>query len=877
VNRFAIREGWTTVFLTAMVVYISVWSIFRADWADGLGILNWIAFAGLGAGVLVSKWRYGPPIVGHLLALLIGVVVILFQMTHYLDDRIGSRTDKLAWLWTRGQRWVELIWNGEQTDDLYLFVLFISVLTFLLAFSSMWFVLRARWIWAALVFPALLLFINLGYSHRVPTSYVAMYLFFAILLLVRFHVLERETTWRRLRMDYPSTLAWRGMWAASYLAILVLVFGWVLPVSARSARAHETWTEVNGPWRSIEQRFEGWFGGLRGTGGRGIGGFASFSDSFDIGGPLRLSDTPVVLVSGSSAPYLAAHRYSVYTGFGWEAEVSRADLAADATLTPQVELSAGESVPLSPEVVENRAERKYTLELRQPRGNLVFSPEVFGSADIGVNLVVPWVVVTDGRYSFGDDLSELPSELRPLAEMLAQVDFTPQPAEPDVTPTPTADSAATGVAGPTPTPSPTPSPTPTPVPEPAPEPAEVTRERQLLAERGIIANYDIDQGTWRALTLRYSGTFPNYDDVEAVYARDGLEPGQKYAVTAFETSARGEDLRAAPAVYPDEITSRYLQLPDTITPRTRDLAALITANATNTYDMALAVENWLRTNIVYTEDVPFPPENQDVVDFVLFDSRAGYCEYYASSFVVMMRSLGVPTRMVTGFFPADRDAEAGGFLYRERNAHAWPEVYFEGYGWVPFEPTAARSQFNREPAPANPVVGGISPESGASGDFLPEDMLPDFGLQRPIERGGGIAVTGGETENPVTSTEWAVRAVSFTLMALVLLVLFLWLRGMRGLTPTEQLYTKFARGASWSGVRPTPSMTPHEYAQTVSKVIPGSRAPATYLADTYVKEMDLLRARQAWLRLRGLLLRHAVTRLRPWSRNRTEPEDDEVW
>ena len=126
-QRFAIREGWTTVFLTAMIVFISVWSIQRADWADGLGILNLIALAGLAAGVAVSKNQRLPVVVAHLLAALAGLLVVLYQMTNYLDDRLGTRRQKLDWLSDRGQRWGEQIWHGEQTDDLYLFVFFISL------------------------------------------------------------------------------------------------------------------------------------------------------------------------------------------------------------------------------------------------------------------------------------------------------------------------------------------------------------------------------------------------------------------------------------------------------------------------------------------------------------------------------------------------------------------------------------------------------------------------------------------------------------------------------------------------------------------------------------------------------------------------------
>lgn len=888
-QRFAIREGWSTVLLTAMVVFIAVLSIQRADWADGLGILNLVALAGLAAGIAVSKAQRVPVVVAHLLAAVGGLLVVLFQMTNYLDDRLGTRRQKLDWLWDRGQRWGQQIWNGEQTDDLYLFVFFISLLTYVLAFSSMWFVLRARWIWAALVFPGLLLFINLGYSLRVPTGYVALYIFFSLLLLVRFTLLERETFWRRMRIDYPSSLAWRGMWAATYLGIFVIMFGWAFPASARSGTAHDAWLQVDGPWRSVESQFNTWFAGLRGTGSRGVGGFASFSDSFDLGGPLSLSDAPVVLVSGaSSSPYLAAHRYSIYTGRGWESEFAVSDDDDEPReVPPQVELQPGETVAIDPTVVDGRDTQSYTIQLQRPRGSLVFAPETYSSADIGVNLVLPWLTVTEEAVDLtAADLSNVPVELVALIQLLQATDFTPpeldieatEEADATGTTTPTATATATSTA--------TPEVTPTP-PSPAPEPMEITRELQALVERGIVADYDIDMETYEVTQLTYSGEFPVYDDVEAVYAREGLAGGQTYEVQSLESQALSDDLRLAGIAYPPLVSDRYLQLPDTITPRTSQLALDITAGAATPYDAAKAVESWLRGNIVYQEDIEFPPEDADVVDYVLFESRAGYCEYYASSFVVMMRSLGIPTRMVTGFFPTERDADAGGYLYRERNAHAWPEVYFPGEGWVQFEPTANREEISREPIQSDGTgIAPIDPEIGGEGTgMLPFEDELGFDERSGGPVGGGVGVQ--DANDPVTRTEWAIRAVTLGLMALILAISFFWLRGMRGLSPAAQLYTKAARGAGWGGVRYEPHMTPHEYTQAVSKAVPGSRGPATYLADVYVREtygnrppaqMDLQRARQAWQRLRGVLVKHFFARLRPWRTAQADAAvDDDVW
>lgn len=885
-QRLKIREGWSVVVLTSAVVFIAVWSILQADWAEGLGILNLVTLAGLAAGFVAAKWRRPPAIVLHLGAMLFGFLVILYQMTEYLNDRLGSRRDKLSWLWERTERWFGSVRAGNTTEDLYLFVFFVCVISFLLAYSSLWFVLRTRWIWAALVFPGMLLFINLGYSLRVPNSYVVFYLFFAILLLVRFSILQRESDWRRARMDYPSTLAWRGLWVASYLAVFVLIFGWAIPANARSERVHDAWLEVDGPWRAVERQFNQWFAGLRGTTPRGVGGFASFSDEFDLGGPLRLSDAPVVLVTGADhAPYLAAYRYAVYTGSGWESDVTDpSDKSETRVVPPQVELQPGDSVPLDEVNDAERERQTYAIEVRRPRGSLVFAPETFARSSIGTNLVVPWVDIVDEQIDVQTASEDsVRRELWPLVELLQEADFTPLVLR--ATPTPSVEPTERA-AEPTPTPSPTgtPGPTPTP-PPPAPEPVAIRDEIARLAAQGIVASYLIDPTTYAVTTLTYSGSFPLYSEVEAIFARDGLGAGQTYSVESLESQATSDQLRQVPDDAFAMGLDRYLQLPPTVTQRTVDLALAITAGATNNFDRSQALVNWLRENVAYSEDIDFPPEDQDRVDYLLFDSRKGYCEYYASAFIVMARSLGIPARMVVGFFPADFSKDDGGFLYRELNAHAWPEVFFPGYGWIAFEPTANRPAVTHDPAPVGDDDPSTAlPERAGEGPFIP----PEDDFFGPIREnpgggasGGSVASSGGD----VSHIEWGIRVALLAIGAMAIVVAFFWLRGLRGLSPATQLYARMTRGASWSGVRPTPAMTPHEYAQAVGREVPGSRAPASYLTDLYVKETyggrtpsqtEMLRARQAWLRLRAVFLKHFVVRLRPWRTDRPA-DDDRDW
>ncbi|HTL86219.1 MAG TPA: transglutaminaseTgpA domain-containing protein [Acidimicrobiia bacterium] len=164
--------------------------------------------------------------------------------------------------------------------------------------------------------------------------------------------------------------------------------------------------------------------------------------------------------------------------------------------------------------------------------------------------------------------------------------------------------------------------------------------------------------------------------------------GAVYTVVSRRYPATADDLRAANASdTPPAIVAQYAQAPTATTSRVRALARQITAGSKTTYDSVQAIENWLGANTRYSLDAPLSPENVDVVDDFLFRSKLGWCEQIASSLVVLARSVGIPARLTTGFAPGERDGLTGRFVVRERDAHAWAEIYFPGIGWQGFDPT----------------------------------------------------------------------------------------------------------------------------------------------------------------------------------------------
>ena len=168
-----------------------------------------------------------------------------------------------------------------------------------------------------------------------------------------------------------------------------------------------------------------------------------------------------------------------------------------------------------------------------------------------------------------------------------------------------------------------------------------------------------------------------------------LPAGSAYTVVSSRSNPTAESLRAEGVLDAHGAPPTFLQLPASTTDRVRALATQLAAGSPSTYDTILTIENWLNANVQYDLDAPVPASGEDAVDDFLFESKRGFCEQIASATAIMLRSLGVPARIATGYVPSDRDEIAGVWISRAKDAHAWVEVHFPGFGWVPFDPTAA--------------------------------------------------------------------------------------------------------------------------------------------------------------------------------------------
>ncbi len=347
----------------------------------------------------------------------------------------------------------------------------------------------------------------------------------------------------------------------------------------------------------------------------------------------------------------------------------------------------------------------------------------------------------------------------------------------------------------------------------------------------------------------------------ALRAVRGGQSSDKYTVTSYISVADKAALRRASSTYPDYIRQKYLQLPSTLPQRVRGLAHQVAGEQTSAYDKAEAIESYLRTTYRYAPTVRAPPPGRDPVDYFLYDLKEDFCEYFASSMVVMLRELGVPARVVEGYTSGTLDPATGKFVVKELDAHAWVEVYFPLYGWIEFEPTPSQAPIFRVDSEA---IGGGSP--GGDSDPLNGDNLlgrEDRDIPADIEPTEGQGF--GDTVVSVVQN-FDPRPIAALIGALLLLLLLAFARfqlRFRGQPSVDSAWGKARLLASYAGYAADPSQTTYEYATMLGEAVPDAKSPIQDIAEARVHDRytstgatdeDVERAVSGWRKLARTLV-----------------------
>ena len=373
--------------------------------------------------------------------------------------------------------------------------------------------------------------------------------------------------------------------------------------------------------------------------------------------------------------------------------------------------------------------------------------------------------------------------------------------------------------------------------------------------------------------------------VNGVRSRYVLRAGDRYNVQSTVSVADESSLRAASSDYPAWIEEIYLQMPETITPETVDLAVEITAPYDNAYDKASAVQRYLRENISYDDQIDAPPEGVEPVHYTLFVSKRAYCTYYASAMTMMLRSQGIPARIVNGYAQGEFVEDANVYRVRANNAHTWVEVYFPQYGWIQFEPTASIPVVAR-PESADAGDGSDPNTVSAVSDLDREALLGEEELnpaEDPTDLLQDLPRNEGADEAALSAQArllWLVRGgVGLLVLALAGAALLLAGRYNRRVEASvEGSYSRLESWSNWLGVTLRPVETPYERADRLAVAVPAGKTPIRNLTQYYVLSRfspgrgadQQIDPAAEWRALRPVFLRESIRRrLQRFSRSST--------
>ena len=276
-----------------------------------------------------------------------------------------------------------------------------------------------------------------------------------------------------------------------------------------------------------------------------------------------------------------------------------------------------------------------------------------------------------------------------------------------------------------------------------------------------------------------------FNTASELFITRNLAAGDAYSLTYLSLSPQSEQTRrlisACADVQDDRyagIAEDYSKLPGHIQKEVREIAAKATANCVTPLEKALALQNYLQKHYKYALNVKTPPENVDFTAWFLLGEKKGYCTYFATAMTVLSRLCGLPARYVTGYLAVPD--ETGKAVVTGNDAHAWTEIYFNGFGWLEFDatPRGDNEQTGEEPPADRPTPTPTPPPPAAT----PEPSMTPSATPSPDPDGAQTPTPPPETpestpvpEQPPMEPE-APRAFPWLPLLLILLILALFLR-----------------------------------------------------------------------------------------------------
>jgi transglutaminase-like putative cysteine protease len=766
------NEGWVAAGLLALNLVVVVISVERADWVPSPNLVL-LLFIGMLTGLVL----YRIPIWSIALlpvGLAVGLAIILWQLSSFtINDVTINGTGEVI---ERLGLWLDAARTGSISIDSLPFSFALMTATWLTGFLGAWLFLRYSNFWGVFVLGGIGLLSNLTFLPPNTAIHLGFFLFTALLLISRVQAVRRKHEWERRSVKVDDHLTGLSLTDSLALTIMVIVVAFLLPMSPKWGVANDAYEGMRNPLETMEDDFNRLFAGLP---ARRPMGFRIWDNVMALQGSIYPTTTQVLWVNSPTELYWKARTYSTYNGKGWLSEH---------TVT--------EPLGYTPEFTQRGVDRLRT-EVTYTVTPLYASKKLF-SGDQVLDVDRDVMIETQAPPVFHIDLDilrqggSLPNYLKDVGDGLLLT------------------LAARG---------------------------EFVSDQDLALSLPPQFRMDeIEREAGRAVRIRFTEALPAIPEVLSVTSPKGkFKIGEPYEVTSAISLAGPEELRGAGSKYPAWVQERYLQLPPNLPLRVSDLAARVASNIRTPYDKASALENYLRTNYPYNLRVDPPPFNADGVDHFLFTLGEGYSEYFGSTMAVMLRTVGVPARLAVGYTTGDEIGDQDLFSVTDSHSHAWVEVYFPGFGWIPFEPT---------PGESLPVVyqpGAERPEAveGNLADLAPFDDECFDGLEDCFnltltESNLDFSFGNDEGSSVIGLWPWLVSILA-GLAVIGGSVRWLWGRFLAVPNSPRLAFRRMSTLASLASAGPSEFQTPYQFGDSLQEALPAQKTPVSIIVAAYVR------------------------------------------
>jgi transglutaminase-like putative cysteine protease len=359
-----------------------------------------------------------------------------------------------------------------------------------------------------------------------------------------------------------------------------------------------------------------------------------------------------------------------------------------------------------------------------------------------------------------------------------------------------------------------------------------------------------------------SSATANFDTIDHIRFARRLPAPYSYSVIEAVPNVDVADLQAAGTNYPDWLRP-YISLyygdrtaQGYSTGRDADIGALArsivsAAGATTPYDQAKAIESWfiVKGRFTYTLTPPPAPVGVRPLDNFLFNSKKGFCQDFSTAMNVMLRTLGIPSRQMSGFGLGVLDEKTRQWTVNSLDAHSWVQVYFPGYGWIPFEPTPDGTNSPISLPATRAALTATAPAA------------PDASSQpRPNRLGQANQPDVSATSSPIPDIRRPLLIAAAVLLGLLLIAALLALRWLIAVRDVPRIWRRLLFLGDRLQVPRHPGDTPQEFGARLASSVPPLDAEVRELARLYTRasfrrgglaKAELAEARRAWARIRG--------------------------